>query len=97
MHVISRKRLREFGDNEPRAKAALDSWYHEAAKADWKTPADIKEQYRNASILKDNRVVFNIAGNKFRLIVRIDYEVGVVFVRFIGNHAAYDKVDAGEV
>lgn len=97
MRVISRRTLREYGDYEPEAKAALDSWYHEAKRAEWKTPAQIKELYRSASILKKNRVVFNIAGNKFRLIVRIDYEDRIVFVRFIGTHAEYDKVDAEEV
>lgn len=97
MRVISRRTLREYGDNELEAKAALDSWYHEAKRAEWKTPAQIKELYRSASILKKNRVVFNIAGNKFRLIVRIDYEDRIVFVRFIGTHAEYDEVDAEEV
>ncbi|KCZ54618.1 hypothetical protein HY29_14070 [Hyphomonas beringensis] len=97
MHVISRKILREFGDAEPEAKAALNSWFHEAKRADWKTPAQVKSKYRSASILKNNRVVFNIAGNKYRLIVRIDYEVGIVFVRFVGTHAAYDEIDAEEI
>jgi mRNA interferase HigB len=97
MHVISRKKLREFGDEEPEAKAALDSWFHEAKKADWKTPAQIKEKYRSASILKNNRVVFNIAGNKYRLVVRINYEKGTVFVRFVGSHADYDEIEAGEI
>jgi len=97
MHVISRKKLREFGDEEPEAKAALDSWFHEAKKADRKTPAQIKEKYRSASILKNNRVVFNIAGNKYRLVVRINYEKGTVFVRFVGSHADYDEIEAGEI
>lgn len=97
MRVISRKTLREFGDAEPEAKSALDSWFHEASKATWKTPSQIKEKYRSASVLKNNRVVFNIAGNKYRLIVRIDYEAGIVFVRFVGSHAAYDKIDAEEI
>lgn len=97
MHVISRKKLREFGETEPEAKAALDSWFYEARKADWKTPAQIKQKYRSASVLKNSRVVFNIAGNKYRLVVRIDYEKGIVFVRFVGPHAAYDQIDAGEI
>ncbi len=97
MRVISRRKLREYGDANPEAKAALDSWYHAAKKADWNTPADIKGQYKNASILKNSRVVFNIAGNKYRLIVRVDYEYRVVFVRFVGSHSEYDNVDAEEI
>lgn len=97
MRVISRKKLREFGDAEPSAKAALDSWCHEAKQADWSKSADIKEQYRSASILKNNRVVFNIAGNKFRLIVRINYGARIVFIRFVGTHADYDQINAEEV
>ena len=97
MRVISRKTLREYGAKEPEAKASLDSWYHEAKHAQWRTPAEIKEHYRSASILKNNRVVFNVAGNKFRLIVRIDYDARIVFIRFIGTHAEYDKVEAEEI
>jgi len=97
MRVIARKTLREYGDEEPEAKSSLDAWYHEAIAADWKKPSDIKEQFRNASILKSGRVVFNIAGNKFRLIVGINYKVGIVFIKFIGTHAEYDKIDAEEV
>lgn len=97
MHVISRKALRAFGEDEPEAKAALDSWFHEARRAEWKTPAELKEQYRSASILKNGRAVFNIAGNKFRLVVRIDYEAGIVFVRFVGTHADYDGIDTEEI
>ncbi|MFO7750418.1 MAG: type II toxin-antitoxin system HigB family toxin [Desulfobacteraceae bacterium] len=76
------------------ARGPLEAWYHEAKKAQWASPAEIKEQYRSASILKDNRVVFNIAGNKYRLIVKINYHSKTVFVRFIGNHKEYDKIDA---
>lgn len=97
MRVIARSTLREYGDDVPDAKAALDSWYHEAKNAEWKTPADIKDKYRHASILKNNRVVFNIAGNKFRLIAGVNYDAGIVFIKFIGTHAEYDKVDAEKV
>jgi len=97
MRVIARKALREYGEREPEAEAHLNAWYHEARAAEWNTPADIKEKYRSASILKGGRVVFNIAGNKFRLVVRIDYEFAIVFIRFIGTHAEYDKIDAEEV
>ncbi|MEO0400451.1 MAG: type II toxin-antitoxin system HigB family toxin [Pseudomonadota bacterium] len=97
MRIIARRRLREFSDAVANAKAALDAWYQEARKADWKTPNDIKEQYRHASIVGNNRVVFNIAGNKYRLVVRIDYSAGIIFIRFIGSHADYDKIDVEEI
>ena len=97
MRIIARRTLREFGEANPSAKAALDSWYHEAKSMDWQTPADIKEQYRNASIVGNNRVVFNIAGNKFRLVVRIDYQDGIIFIRFVGTHSEYDKIDVEEI
>lgn len=93
MRIIARRTLREYGDDEPGAKGALDSWFNEARKAEWKTPNEIKEQYRHASIVGNNRVVFNIAGNKYRLVVRIDYIAGIIFIRFIGTHAAYDEID----
>ena len=97
MRIISRRMLREFGEANSGAKPALDSWFHEAKHADWRTPADIKDQYGNASIVGNNRVVFNIAGNKFRLVVRIDYEFGIMFIRFIGTHSDYDDIDAEEI
>jgi len=97
MRVIARRTLREYGERVPEAKAQLDAWFHEAMAAGWKTPADIKEQYASASILKGGRVVFNIAGNKFRLVVGINYELGIVFIKFIGTHAEYDRINAEEV
>jgi len=97
MRIIARRTLREFCDSDAGAKAALDAWYHEARKANWKTPNEIKERYRHASIVGNNRVVFNIAGNKYRLVVRIDYSAGIIFIRFIGTHADYDKIDVEEI
>ena len=96
MHVIKRKTLIEFYEQPgcEDAKGSLEAWYYEANQAQWASPADVKSQYRSASILKDNRVVFNIAGNKYRLVVRINYESKTVFVRFIGTHQEYDKIDA---
>lgn len=97
MRILSRPRLLDFGEKFPDAKSALEAWYHETKKAEWKTPNEIKAQYRNASFVKNNRVVFNIAGNKYRLVVRIDYRSAIVFIRFIGSHAEYDKIDVEEV
>jgi len=79
------------------AKGPLDVWWHEAKRAKWKTWTDIKEQYRSASVLKDNRVVFNIGGNKYRLVVRINFMTQVVYIRFVGTHKEYDKINAEEV
>lgn len=70
------------------------AWYRHTIKADWASPADVKAEFRNASILRDGRVMFNIAGNKYRLVVWINYAYRVVCVRFIGTHAQYDEIDA---
>ncbi|MBW1773929.1 MAG: type II toxin-antitoxin system HigB family toxin [Deltaproteobacteria bacterium] len=96
MHVIKRKTLIEFYEQPGRqdVKGPLEAWYYEANHAQWASPADVKRQYRSASILRGNRVVFNIAGNKYRLVVRINYDSKTVFVRFIGTHQEYDKIDA---
>jgi mRNA interferase HigB len=75
----------------------LKAWYQEAEDADWKGPGDIKRNYPSASILEDNRVVFNIKGNRYRLIVRINYHYGMVWIRFIGTHSQYDKIDASKI
>lgn len=100
MRIIALRTLRQFWESHPQgreAEAALWAWYAEAARADWATPADVKAQYRQASVLKSGRVVFNVAGNKFRLVVRINYPYRVVYVRFVGTHAEYDAVDADAV
>jgi mRNA interferase HigB len=96
MHVISRKKLIEFYEQPGRqdAKGQLEAWYYEAKHAQWESPADVKAQYGSASVIGGNRVVFNIAGNKYRLIVRINYNSKTVFVRFVGTHQEYDKIDA---
>jgi len=96
MHVIKPKTLIEFYSqpNYQDAKGPLEAWYYEARHAQWASPADVKAKYGSVSILKDNRVVFNISGNKYRLVVRINYNSKTVFVRFIGTHKEYDKIDA---
>ena len=78
-------------------KSAIESWFHEVAAARWKTPADVVRTYRNASIVGPDRAVFNIKGNSYRLIVAVNYSRQIVFIKWIGSHAAYDKVDAGKV
>lgn len=97
MHIISRKTLSDYWAKVPETEQALKSWFAEAEKAQWENPAEIKEKYCSASILKNNRVVFNICGNKYRLIVRINYGSKTVFIRFVGTHAEYDKINAEEV
>ncbi len=86
--------MREFWEqpNHRDAEAPLQAWYKEAEKADWVTPADIKAQFRSASFLANNRVVFNIAGNKYRLIVWVNYPAHVMLVRFIGSHKEYNAI-----
>ncbi len=97
MRIIAKRTLKEFWERYPDAKSPLEAWYAEGKNADWKNSADIKKQYGTASILKNSRVVFNIHGNKYRLIVRVDYTYSIVFIRFIGTHKEYDQIDAGEI
>ena len=97
MRVIAKKILREFWERQNDSEAQLKTWYKEASKAIWTSPSDIKSEYPRASILKNGRVVFNIYGNKYRLIVQINYSRRWVFIRFIGTHAEYDKQDANEI
>lgn len=94
MRVIAKRTLRDFWEKHADSEQQLKAWYHEAEQANWKSPNDIKKGYPSASILEDNRMVFNIKGNNYRLIVRINYNYGIVWIRFIGTHAEYDKVDA---
>lgn len=99
MRVISLKSLREFYENHiyKDSKESLLSWYKEASKANWQNPNDIKEQYRSASIIGDGIVVFNICGNKYRLIVKINYYAQIVYIKFIGTHKEYDDIDATKI
>ena len=97
MHVISRKTLLEFWLRYPDSEAALQAWFHEAGAASWRNSAELKAKYGGASIVNSERVVFNICGNKYRLIVRINYVSGALFVRFIGTHREYDQVDAESI
>lgn len=97
MRIIALSKLQAFWRENPQYADAKDptlAWYRYALKADWEVPADVKQDFGNASILKDGRVVFNIAGNKYRLVVWVNYTYKVVYVRFIGTHTQYDKIDA---
>jgi len=97
MRIISRKHLVEFWQIHPDAEQPLRAWFAEAKKASWKTPAEIKAHYRNASILPNNRVVFNIKGNDYLLIVVIEYKYAKLLIRFVGSHDEYDRIDATTV
>jgi mRNA interferase HigB len=89
--------LNALARRHPDANPGLDAWFHEAEDADWANPAQLKDQYATASILKNGRVVFNVGGNKYRLVVRINYAYRVVYVRFAGTHREYDQIDAQEI
>jgi mRNA interferase HigB len=97
MRVISKKILREFWEKHKNCEEQLKSWYKEAENAHWRSPNDIKLEYPSASILQSNRVIFNIKGNTYRLIVKINYDFELLWIRFIGTHAEYNKINADTV
>ncbi len=97
MRVISRRALRDFWESHADAEQPLRAWFREAKAADWKTPAEVKNRYPSASVLAKDRLVFNIKGNEYRLIVAARYDLGILFIRFVGTHGEYDQVDAETV
>ena len=97
MRVIAKSTLRAFWIKHADCEQRLKSWYKEAAEANWEGPRDIKRDYPSANFLPDNRVVFNIKGNHYRLVVRINYDYGIVWIRFIGTHSQYDKIEAAKI
>ena len=97
MGIIARSTLRNFWEKYSNAEQPLKAWFYEASRPQWKNPSEIKSLYRNASIIANNRVVFNIKGNDYRLIVHVRYDIGIVFIRFIGTHEEYDKIDAATI
>ena len=97
MRIIARKPLRDFWQKHPRARQPLLAWYHDAKRADWKSPDDLKRVYRNASVVANNRVVFNIKGNDYRLVVAIHYAYGIIYMRFVGTHQEFDRIDAATI
>jgi mRNA interferase HigB len=99
VRIIARSTLKAFYEIPEYAdsKGTIEAWFQFTKKSFWSSPDDIKSQFKNASILKDNRICFNIAGNKYRLIVKVEYRLKIVFIRFIGTHAQYDKIDANLV
>lgn len=93
MRIIAKGTLRAFWKRHPKSKGPLEAWHQEVARADWATPSSVKAQFRSASLLQDNRVAFNIGGNHYRLVVKINYPYRVLYIRFIGTHADYDAID----
>jgi mRNA interferase HigB len=93
MRVIAVKTIKQYADKHAIVRQSLLAWYEEAENALWNSPQELKEQYKNASIINNKRVVFNIHGNSYRLIVDIEYKLKIVFIVWIGTHAAYDKID----
>ena len=94
MRIIAKKTVRDFWEIHPDSEQQLKSWYQETSKAAWEGPSQIRSAYPSASFLADNRVVFNIKGNHYRLIVKINYDYQIIWIRFVGTHAAYDKINA---
>jgi len=97
LRVIAKKTLRDFWEKHADCEQQLKAWYQEAENAAWQTPNELKKEYPSASILMDNRVVFNIKGNSYRLIVKINFDYQMIWIRFIGTHAEYDKINANEI
>lgn len=96
MRIVSKRTLREFWEQPSHSdsQGQLEAWHDEVSKADWSSPQELKAQFGNASVLQDSRVVFNIKGNDYRLIVKINYPYRMVYVRFVGTHKMYDQIDA---
>jgi mRNA interferase HigB len=97
MRIISRKALRKFWEKYPDAHQPLQSWYIDVKHSNWKKPADIKSIYQTASFVSNNRVVFNVKGNQYRIIVVVEYRRGSVYIRFVGTHSEYNHIDATKI
>jgi mRNA interferase HigB len=97
MRIIALGTLRNFWQRHADAEIPLRSWYAAASRADWRSPADVKTAYRNASFVANNRIVFNIKGNEYRLVAAAHYNRGMMYIRFVGTHRDYDKIDATEI
>lgn len=93
MRIISRRILRDFWKKHPDASVPLQTWFHDVERATWTTPSNIKATYHNASLVANNRVVFNIKGNHYRLVVVVIYKHNLVYIRFVGTHEEYNRID----
>jgi len=103
MRIIARSTLHNFVDSlaghkdRPAVKAAVDAWFHDAKRARWRNMADVKRRYATASIIGSDRAVFNIKGNSYRLVVAIDFEKSIIWIKWIGSHKQYDRIDVAKV
>ena len=97
MRIIARSTLKKFWLKHSDAEQPLKAWFDDASRHNWQSPSDIKDVYANVSIIANNRVVFNIKGNSYRLVVHVRYDISIIFVRFIGTHQEYDKIDAKNI
>jgi mRNA interferase HigB len=97
MRIIALRTLQECWQRHPAAQIPLRSWYALASRAEWRAPADVNAAYRNASFVANNRIVFNVKGNDFRIVVAVHYNRGMMFVRFVGTHREYDEIDAATI
>lgn len=97
MRIIAKGTLRKFWTDHKDCEEQLKSWYNEVSKTNWNSPHELKKEYPSASILEDNRIVFNIKGNNYRLIVKINYEYKIIWIKFIGTHSEYDKINANKI
>jgi mRNA interferase HigB len=95
--IFAKSTLRDFWQSHPDAEQYLKTWFDTAMNSDWKSPAEVRQTYANASILKENRIVFNIKDNTYRLVVKMNYEKQWIFIRFIGTHEEYDRIDAATI
>ena len=95
--IIAKRTIREFWEKHPDSKDYLETWYETVKGANWQNPNEIKEFYAAISILKNSRVVFNIKGNQYRLVAKINYQRQWLFIRFIGTHKEYDKIDSNNI
>lgn len=97
MRIIARNTLINYWRNYPEAEQPLKSWYDEVLNANWKSPNELKKQFRNASVITNKRVVFNIKGNSYRLVADIEYRIGIVFIVWVGTHKKYDNINVKEI
>ena len=95
--IFAKSTLREYWEKYPDTEQYLKTWYDTAMNSNWRTPIEVKQTYANASILKESRIVFNIKGNSYRLVVKFNFEKQWIFIRFIGTHSEYDKIDANTI
>ena len=97
MRIIAQKTIREFWSKHSETEQQLKAWYDEVKKADWSTPNDILKEFPNARVIKNDRAIFNIKGNKYRIVIAVKYDFKIVYIRFIGTHKEYDKINAEEI